>query len=207
MRKLWITLIILGLSSMLLSACSDDGDAESTEPTKETESEKDTEEKEDEDSTDSTDHEYGDQLDLGIGDVGTFETSIGIFEVTLNDAELIDASDKDEYDGQEVRMDYLFKVDLTVKNISDETYSVDDFLGTIVVTDDLEGSGYQLYGKHVYDSLEDISGDLEPGEEKTGELMVDIYEGDEYYLMRRAGNTAAGGTNEVIFTIPADDIK
>lgn len=113
----WLSLILLTIS-LLLVACSDTKDSkkESEETNSANNSIEDNSEIDDDTETQSNDaNEVEDQLNLGIGDTGTFDTTLGTYEVTLVSAKL-----EDDIDGQSSELDRFIVLDLTVKNTSGE---------------------------------------------------------------------------------------
>lgn len=146
--------------------------------------------------------EEEDQLDLGIGDTAKVDSIHGVFELTLDSAEIIE----DELDGEMSQLDDLILLGLTVKNTSDETLDVEDIMGNFEVTDSLDGTGFSD-GADYFDSVEKLTGELEPGEELEGEFITDIYDKDEYYFRLRSGFSGSGQSNSVVFTFTAEEAK
>lgn len=186
---------------LLLVACGNDNNEKvETDPNDETEIVEETpedpaEEKEagsNEDTNDSAE----DQRDLTIGETGTFVTTIGTFEMTVEAAEIVGT----ELDGEESLFDELIVLDLTVKNVGDEAIVIEDIMHDMEITDDLEASG-SSNGAEMFDSIELFEGELQPGEEKAGQFIGDIYTANEYYFGKAEGNVAAGTSNQVIWTI------
>jgi len=92
-----------------------------------------------------------------------------------------------------------------VKNISDDTQKVEDLLYAMEVTDWLEGNGTGDASE--FFDLEKMQGDLAPGEEMSGQFVTNVYEAEEYYFRKSSGNVAAGSSNQVIWTIKADEAQ
>lgn len=201
----WLSLILLTIS-LLLVACSDTKDSkkESEETNSANNSIEDNSEIDDDTETQPNDandaNEVEDQLNLGIGDTGTFDTTLGTYEVTLVSAKL-----EDDIDGQSSELDRFIVLDLTVKNTSEGEQKVEDLLYSLEVTDYLDGSGFSDASEHV-DSIEKMSGVIAPGEEMSGQLVTFVYNADEYYFRKDPGNIAGGSSNQVIWTIKADEV-
>lgn len=141
-----------------------------------------------------------DQMDLKIGDTGKISTSIGSFEMTVTDAKLMN-----ELDGQKSELDKLILLDINLKNTSERPFKIEDMLSSTVVNKSLEGSGWHN-GAEFFDSVEDPKGELAPGEDKDIQFITEVYESDSYYFMQGPGATAAGTTNQAVWTIPTDEI-
>lgn len=140
-----------------------------------------------------------DQLDLKIGDTAKFDTTLGTYEITLHSVKLIE-----DLDGETSELDELMVLDLTVKNTSETNMDVSDLVGSIEVTDDLEGAGFSDVSGY-FSSIETIEGELAPGEEKSGQMITDVYHSDKYFLRKSPGLVAAGTTNDAIWTIQAEE--
>lgn len=145
--------------------------------------------------------EAEDQLDLQMGDTAKFDTTLGTYEITLHSAKLIE-----ELDGETPQLDELIVLDLTVKNTSETSLDASDLVGSIEITEDLEGSGYSDVSSY-FSSIESIEGELAPGEEKSGQMITDVYHSDKYFLRKSPGLVAAGTTNDVIWTFQAEEAR
>lgn len=218
-RRSWVV-VFLFASAIILGACSNDEDADSKEPAETNETETDTEEKEapkddkaveEEDEKETGDlDEYGspgesdreDQLYLGVGDSGTLETKSGDFEITLHHAELVGP----EFEEKEAELETYVLLELTVKNIGDESKEVQEFMDTMEVREALDFSG-EPNSAFMFDGLKEIEGILAPGEEISGDFFADTYDSDTYYLLRRDGNVTLGKSNQVIWTIDEEDLE
>ncbi|MCG3420736.1 DUF4352 domain-containing protein [Oceanobacillus jordanicus] len=217
--KKWLV-VLLVIVTLVISACSDGEDNkgdeeqnlnETMEGNNTSEEEKKGEEEtendssiEDEDSEDSSgpfETQTEDQLDLAIGDTGKFDTDLTTYEITLNGAEI-----KSEVDDITSQLDDFIILDITVKNTGDKSHTVQDLLYGLEVTFDLESTGYQDYSED-FPSLEKLEGELSPGEQTSGEFITEIPNAEEYFFRLRSGITGAGSSNEVIWTIPAEQAK
>lgn len=226
MKKLLLMLTILFVSTVILSACNDEKDkpngeedsGENLEETIEGSNNEDNDtDKSDDKSTEEDDSasketddsskgekfetETEDQLELSIGDTGKFDSDLTTYEITLDDAEIIE-----EIDGEQSLADSFILLDLTVKNTGEETYSVEDLLYGLEVTDNPDSSGYQDYSEE-FESVEQMTGELAPGEEMSGQYITEIYKSDVYYFRLRSGIAASGSSNQVTWVIPVTDVK
>ncbi|HEY4601395.1 MAG TPA: hypothetical protein VIG73_09020, partial [Cerasibacillus sp.] len=82
----------------------------------------------------------------------------------------------------------------------------DDIMSSIEITDNLEGSGY-TDSAGAFESIQELTGTIKSGEEITGQFITDIYEADVYYFRENPANVDIGVTNQVVWTIPADEAK
>ncbi|RDW21719.1 hypothetical protein [Oceanobacillus chungangensis] len=226
MKKILTLLTILIATTLFLSACGDEKeptadttptesqdntgeDSATEEPVEDTEKGTDSTQEDDsntgEDSATSKNDlniNTKDQLDLKIGDTGKFDTTIGQFEITLDNAKLI----TDGLDGEVSQLDDLILLDITIKNTSGKTMLLEEILQSTVVKDDLESTGTSN-GAEYFDSVEELKGEIADGEEISGQFITDVYESEEYYLAQESGAIAAGTTNQVIWTIPVSEIQ
>lgn len=197
MRKFWMTLLIACVGSLVLSACSDKEENE-TEDTPEKEEENEVEEVEEPQETE----EVEDQLELSIGDTGIFESPLGTYEITVNEAELLGK----KFEGVESTRDDIILLDITVKNTSDEQLLVDEIMDPMEVTDDLDeaGSGDNGIG---FDSIDPLKGSLEAGEEMTGHFLTTVNKSKTYYFRLDPDVVKEHDSNQVIWEIKKKDLK
>ncbi|WYP27066.1 DUF4352 domain-containing protein [Alkalihalobacillus sp. FSL W8-0930] len=143
-----------------------------------------------------------DQLDLRIGDTGQIETSLNMFELTVNSVEMMD-----DINGETPEIDKIILTNVTLKNLSDTTMDISEALDVIEITSMLEGSGFPDFSKY-YDSVETLEGQLDSGEEIKGQLVFEENESDEYFIRVSEGLIAAGGAkNQAIWTFAKDDAE
>ena len=144
MKRFLFLLIAFFLSTSVLAACSSESDnKKKTESTnggveKQPDTSRDTkgssEDNEAEDSEDSKKNKVGDtssgdfkdQTELKIGDTGQAESTLGKYEITVNSVQM-----KDEINGEKPKIDHLFLVEVTVKNIGDSTIDAMETIGTL----------------------------------------------------------------------------
>lgn len=203
MRKYgWLS--ILSIMFIVLAACGGANSSE-TEEKNIMEQEEDIETNKAENENDSQNNEtetIEDQLDLSIGDTGTFDTTLGQYEVTLDRAELIDG----ELEGEVSTRDGYIILDVTLKNITDETLDAEDLMYSMEVTSDLDYSGSQDHA-HVFETLDAFEGDIGPGEEMSAQFMTIVDESDEYFFRKAVGNIAGGSSNQVVWHFDAGEAK
>ncbi|GIN74207.1 hypothetical protein J14TS2_46820 [Bacillus sp. J14TS2] len=220
MKKFLLTLIILLLTSTILIACNNKGNSteghkqdsksETTNLTGEAEG---TDENATEtvgdgegDSSDSNDDTSKvteeDQTDLKIGDTGTVQTSIGTYELTVDSAEIVGP----ELDGVSTELEELIVLDLTFKNVDDQPLSAEDIMSSLGITDILEGSNNHNSAE-AYESIDDFEGELASGEERKTQFIADVYTAEEYYFRQNPGIVAAGTSNDVMWTITAEEAR
>ncbi|MFD1171479.1 hypothetical protein [Oceanobacillus picturae] len=211
------SVLLIVVITIILGAC---GSEEDTKPNEDEQNlnetiegeQKDNEEGEDNgtsstDDEEDTDRSVGfetsteDQLDLKIGDKGKFDTDLTTFEITLNSAEIID-----EVDDISSQLDSFIILDITLKNTGEETYTAQDLLYGLEVTAYLDSTGYQDYSED-FESVKGLEGDVSPGEELSGEFITEIPNAEEYFFHLRSGITGTGASNEVVWTIPAEEAK
>jgi hypothetical protein len=177
---------------------------EDTEVEEENEEAGETEETSETDSSDSEMFEVTeeDQLDLRVGDTGVLQTSIGTYELTVESAEIVGT----ELDGEESLLDELIVLDLTFKNIGDDVINAEDVMSILEISESQEGSGFPN-GASEFDSIEEFTGEIQPGEERTAQFIGDIYTSEEYYFRQIVGTVASGASNEVVWTISDEEAR
>lgn len=197
MKKSLVGIMALLLMASILAACSDDkNDQTDVKENDDIEKVEETEEDANEEAPDQGNDSVEDQRDLTIGETGTFQTTLGTYEVTLESAEIVGA----ELDGEASLFEELIVLELTFKNIGDDTLLAEEIMYDMQITDDLDTSG-SSNGAEEFDSIEVFQGEIQPGEEKAAQFIGDIYTADEYFFRKAEGNVAAGTSNQVIWTI------
>lgn len=202
---------IVSMICIVLVACGGTNTEEKNEANTETNTEENvqnsTENNDDanENKNDSENKREGtieDQLDLSIGDTGTFDTTLGQYEVTLDKAELIEG----ELEGEKSTRDGYMLLDVTVKNITDETLDVEDLMYSMEVTDDLDYTGSQDHSD-VYDTVEGFVGDIEPGEELSAQFLTIVDDSEEYFFRKAVGNIGGESSNQVVWSFDVAEAK
>lgn len=143
-----------------------------------------------------------DQLDLSIGDTGSFVTTIGMYDMTVISAELKGY----EFKGIESQLDDWILLDITIKNTGDKPLNVEDVIDTMDMVDDLDSSG-SMNASGAFDEINDFSGDINPGEEQTAQFIAEVFKADMYYFRKSSGNVAGGSSNQVIWNINLSDME
>lgn len=140
-KRSLISMMTLILMVSILVACSDDNkdqtDIKENDDIGEVGETEDTND-ESEEVSNRTNDSVEDQRDLIIEETGTFETTLGTYEVTLESAEIVGA----ELDGETSLLDELIVLELTFKNIGDDILLAGKIIHDMEITDDLKGSGY-----------------------------------------------------------------
>lgn len=187
MKRLLISMIALMFLTGVLVACSDGANDQA----------------EDDDSKSTGgrfESSVEDQLDLRIGDTGIADTTIGKFELTVDSAEIVGS----ELDGVESVLEEIIVLNLTFKNIGDEVIIAEDIMSMMGITDNIDGSNYHN-NPEAFESIDTFEGELQPGEERKTQFVAHIYEADEYYFRMDPGNVASGSTNQILWTISAEE--
>ncbi|WP_067727336.1 DUF4352 domain-containing protein [Oceanobacillus damuensis] len=201
MKKLYASVSIIFLVSALLAACSD-SEAEEKIDLNNTETQiQDEGQTTDSSSETSFNSETEDQENLTIGETGRFDSDLTTYEITLENAKIVE-----ELDDTPSQLAGFIILDLTIKNTGEETQSVRDLLYGLEVTSDLERTGYQDYADS-FESVEEMAGELKPGDEVSGQWVTMIAEGDTQYFRLRSGVAGSGSSNQVTWIIASEEAK
>ncbi|MGN7312389.1 hypothetical protein ACTHQ4_14940 [Alkalicoccobacillus gibsonii] len=159
------------------------------------------EESDEEDSSNQDDDNTEDQLDLEIGDQATIETTISSFEFTLDSVEI-----KDELNAVVPDLDVFIVADFTVTNIYDEPIMIEDATDIFEVTTELEGGGYGDVSEHYDVDVKTVTGELQPGETISGQLIMEDQTNAEHYIRVKSGLVASSSVkNQAIWTLTEED--
>ena len=168
----------------------------------------DTEEVAENNNEESTDSNASDveipesQTGLRIGETAIVQSTLGLYELTLNSAELIGT----ELDGEEALIDELIVLNFTYKNIGDKPFKGEDEMINFGIA--TEQGGYQNTNAAAsFDSIEFFEGVIEPGETREAEFIADTEVADEYYFETGSGALAAGTYNEVSWTFTDEEAR
>ena len=214
MKRTSITIMLALTIIWALVACSDKNesnedaanneDSVENEESESAESDSVEEDEEDDDLTTllETIEDADDQLDLSLGDTGSFVTTLGTYDMTVTSAE----SKGYEFEGIESELDDWILLDVTIKNTSDEPLDAEDLISSMELTEDLDGSGYSD-SAGAFDEAEEFEGEIEPGEEKSAQFVAYAYESDTYYFRKNSGNIAGGSSNQLIWNINTSDME
>ncbi|MUK87037.1 DUF4352 domain-containing protein [Ornithinibacillus sp. L9] len=217
MKDILYTLSVIVISCSILVGCNDKQEPDKIQNNTEnpnTEEEQDVNENEDNEnieesnkeetdtSSSALDSDVEDQLDLQVGDTGVFDTTLGTYEMTVDSAEVTNS----EIDGISPKFDNFILLDITIKNISEQVLDLDDLMVSMEATDNLDMAGY-TDSSGIFDSIEEITGTIEPGETVAGQFITESYDSDEYFFRKNPGNVAGGSSNQVIWKINTDEAR
>ena len=207
MKKILMTLLTGVLSFSVLVACGND-EVKTTPEDPVTEEVDDTEEVAAENNDQETESNDGEievpesQTGLRIGETAIVQSTLGLYELTLNSAELIGT----ELDGEEALIDELIVLNFTYKNIGDKPFKGEDEMINFGIA--TEQGGYQNTNAAAsFDSIEFFEGVIEPGETREAEFIADTEVADEYYFETGSGALAAGTYNEVSWTFTDEEAR
>ena len=211
MRRTLITSLLILAMTWTLAACNNDApnnvnENENNQTTNNTENAPSNEDgAENEDDLSSlleSIEEAEDQLDLSLGDTGSFVTTLGTYDMTVTSAELKEY----EFEGIESELDLWILLDITIKNTSDEPLNAEDLMSSMELTEDEEGSGY-MDSSGAFESVQAFEGDIAPGEEQSAQFIAYAYDEDTYYFRKSSGNIAGGSSNQVSWQINQSDME
>ena len=209
LKKYISLLAILFSLSMMLVACSDDdeNDGENSEAAnEETQEDNDENQEEDEEESDdlhevdkgASDGDWGeDQLGLGIGDTATKSSNMVMAEITL------DSVEKEEDD--EAYYGHYTILHMTVKNIGDEAAEFEDIFDTTELSDggiDESAEGGEIWEP---ETIDELPGEVAPGEEVSGALIFDVDEADDYMVYMDFGLESV--SNKTTFEFDDEEIE
>lgn len=207
MKKILMMLLTGVLSFSVLVACGND-EVETIPEDPVTEEVDDTEEVAEENNEQATESSDGEievpesQTGLRIGETAIVQSTLGLYELTLNSAELIGT----ELDGEEALIDELIVLNFTYKNIGDKPFKGEDEMINFGIA--TEQGGYQNTNAAAsFDSIEFFEGVIEPGETREAEFIADTEVADEYYFETGSGALAAGTYNEVSWTFTDEEAR
>jgi hypothetical protein len=117
--------------------------------------------------------EKGEVTSLEFGETGTIKSTLGKFEVTVNDVEY-----QDSYGDTTQTRGTFVVLNLTYKNISDSGIAVQDINDPLLYDANGTEAGLSLLNKEL-----PMTGELAPGEEVSGEIAFDHTVTDTYKLV------------------------
>ena len=97
-----------------------------------------------------SDQEFGDQLDLGIGDTAQISSNQGAYEITIHSVKK-----EETVEDNSSMFDYFLVVDATIKNIGDEPLDATNPVGVLEQTSRLSGSGSGDYSGD-YETIDSV---------------------------------------------------
>ncbi|WP_280772017.1 DUF4352 domain-containing protein [Salipaludibacillus daqingensis] len=134
---------------------------------------------------------YDDQS-LQIGETGQVSSNTGEYEITINTVEI-----RDDIEGEASQLDYFIVANVTVNNIGSNPIQAEDPIGTLELKRNLDGSGFSDLSSH-YSEIDKIEGEIEPGEEVTGEMVFQAHDEEEQHIVIRDGLVASGAVNNQV---------
>ncbi|HEY4602317.1 MAG TPA: DUF4352 domain-containing protein [Cerasibacillus sp.] len=154
---------------------------------------------EDVNDNESGDSEWGeDQLDLGIGDTGIVNNNFTSYEVTVNSVEFSEKLGEEYPQGDKFAL-----IELTLKNLGEDSYTAEDILGSVTLADEPGSSGMSWF--YVEGVAEEWPGEMGTNESQTGYILFDIYNSDQYFL--QFGTFLDAVSNKVHFLFTDEDAK
>ncbi|GAF12526.1 hypothetical protein JCM19046_3668 [Bacillus sp. JCM 19046] len=220
MKKHWKQMLVAVLALGMFAACSDGDDEETTEDAEETTGvetnaeadndgleegsglvDRNTIDNNEADETDDSSPNLAegsteDQLDLTLGDTATIETTIELFEMTLDSVEVAS-----EMDGEAPDLDVFVLADVTITNLADDPLDLEEAVEIFEITSNLEGGGYWPVSELYEVEVDTFIGELASGETASGQILFEGNEGDEHYIRVRSGLVAASAVkNQVTWT-------
>ncbi|MEN0642153.1 DUF4352 domain-containing protein [Alkalicoccobacillus gibsonii] len=145
---------------------------------------------------------YDDQDDLKIGDSGSVETTLATYQVTLDGLEIVE-----QMNGVEPEMEVFVVADVTIKNVGENTIDINDSLLIWDISQRDEGGSYSERSQ-VYDVLDPFDGELEPGEEQTGQLLYENYDSEEHFIRVREGLLSSSAVkNKVTWSFSKEETQ
>ncbi len=185
----WIILTML-IAGVLVGCSSDEKDTttnddNTTEETNEDDSsttdentnpDESKQEDEDDDEQNSSDQSNNGDV-LSLGETGKIESNFGDYEITVNSFKT-----QKEFNGEELTADFFLLVDFTVKNVGSEPLNGEDVYWAELF-DDQEN----MEGNQFFDSVEQLTGEIAPGETANGQFVFNAYESEFYQLVFNYG--------------------
>lgn len=200
MKKILRMLLTGVLSFSILTACGNNA-AEKTPEESEIEKVNESEEVA-EGNQEAIEIPEGPQTGLRIGDTAIVQSPLGLYELTLNSAELVGT----ELDGEEALIDELIVLNLTYKNIGEKSFKGEHEMINFGLSTEPGGS-QNTNAAASFDSIEFFEGDIEPGETREAEFITDTKIADEYYFEAGSGAIAAGKYTEISWTFTDDEAR
>ena len=132
---------------------------------------------------------------LGLGETAVQEGTAGTIAITPHSVEIIES-----HDDILPSVGVFVIIDITIENKGDQTVDSSGFTrGSLV-----DESGISL-NTTVYDFVDRIEGDIEPGEAVSGQIIIDHIESPYYELVFGAGLSSV--VNEIRWGFSTDEAK
>jgi len=229
MQKLVTITLITILSTGLIVACgSDDTNEENNEEqtnesnelinNDEQENEVNENVKEEDTVNETTDNEndgntsdnngvsgdYDDQTDLRLGDSGKMSTTIGEYEVTFSNAEILTEIEGEETQSQ---FDFFVTVDISVTNLGESEIEAEDIRSNFEIRVSEYGSGYPNISQHL-DGVETFEGTIESSATLDGQMVFEVIDVEEYYIDVKGGLLASSAvSNNLLWTFDKSEAE
>lgn len=133
---------------------------------------------------------------LSLGETGTMTTVLGEYEVTAHSVEI-----HEKFGDAKLNRDMFVIIDISIKNIGEDTLNGSDITKAVIFDD----RGLRANALIHHDFVELITGDIEPGETESGQLLFDSNSSDSFELLFGYGRRLT--SNEVRWSFTADDTK
>ncbi|KGA96956.1 hypothetical protein AJ85_17295 [Alkalihalobacillus alcalophilus ATCC 27647 = CGMCC 1.3604] len=203
MKKLMRAVGITILAGSILAACNSDEGTGVPDEIRASDDQVDDNTEEEETGEAVFDQDFGDQLDLAIGDTARISSNTGEFEITIHSVELID----NEIDGEAPMFDHFIKAEVTITNIGESVLERESTISILEITDNLEASGTPDYSSQ-FESIEYLDGKIAPGDTVSVEALFDIYAGEEQYIRVNPGLIASDAVqNDVRWTFDLNEAR
>ena len=214
MRKFLKLFVILIVSLMVMVACSNgdtttedsgNSDNDSTSETSSTENDDADEDSDQEDvEKDNSDSSNSDTDDgvpvLALGETGVIEDNLGTYEITPTSFKLVE--ELSDGDHVETTMNgKLIVVDISIKNIGEESLELEDVAKADLYVD---GAGVSSFDD--YPNIEKFEGKIAQGESESGQIVFDLFVAD-YYELAFGANMPTYISNEVRWALHAEDAE
>lgn len=137
----------------------------------------------------------GDQTGLNIGNTAYVESIIEKYDITLENVRF-----ETEFGEETPEFKDFLIAEFTVENRNDEA------LDAYEAVNNFELERFSDISKHI-DGFEPISGELQPGEKVTGEVIYDAKDQDSQTIQIRAGTAAVGGIDDISWTFERSQVE
>ncbi|WP_117168158.1 DUF4352 domain-containing protein [Paraliobacillus sediminis] len=203
-----IKLMVIGMViGFVLVGCNNDDEANETSDNQVTEDstevtgeDYEAEEAEgDESASDESDSSSDSKLEiLSLGETGIIKDSIGTYEITPTSFELLEATEEAEPSNG-----VFVLINLTIKNIGDESVDSSGLVNdsaALIDSDDIAE-----FNEDYYKFVDAFDGEVESGEEISGQLLFDQAKTDNYSLMFGYGLETV--SNQIKWGFSAEEAK
>src|SRR5690625_2983185 len=149
-------------------------------------------------SDDVESNENGDHQILQLGETGTIKDTTGEYEVTPTSFQVVK-----EWEGEVPNNDDLtfLVVDVTIKNIGESVLNGEE----LRKVDAIGGKDLTFSNNQLIDKINELEGELQPGEKMVGQLAFALVPTDTYQLV--FGLHLGSVSNQITWELPADQAK